>query len=352
LLIMIVSCGGQETPTTVAAANTVDTVPVFILHDTTVSKTIELPAELLPLEHADIAARVQGYVKEMKVDIGDKVHKGQTLAVIEAPELQTKYAEYEASLQAAKAKYLSSADVYGRMYKASQATTAGIVAPVDLEHSHNQYLADSASYEAAKKLAQSYRQVAGYLVLQAPFDGVVTARGADRGAIVGNSQVLLTVQSIQTLRLRIAVPELYTATGSSKKETSFRVDAYPEKLFTAALTRKSNSIDAATRTELWEFQYNNSDGQLKPGSFAYVKLVLQRGGHSFVVSPTAIATTQEKKFVIKVNNGKVEWVDVRQGLSTEKGIEIFGNLANNDTLVTRATDERKPGSTAYWKVAH
>lgn len=347
-----VACNNNKPQPSTIEVNVLDTVPVFILHDTNVNKTIELPAELLPLEKADIAARVPGYIKEIKVDLGDKVRRGQTLAVIEAPELQSKQAEFQASLQAAKAKFLSSADVFQRMNKAAQAKTAGIVAPVDLERTRNQYLADSASYEAARQLAQSYKQVAGYLVLQAPFDGVVTARQADRGTMVGNNQSILTLQHNQTLRLRIAVPELYTAASTGLKEVPFRVDAYPDKLFTALLTRKSGSIDPLTRTELWEYSFNNAQGELKAGSFAYVKLGLQRNGNSFLVPATAIATTQERKFVIRIKDAKAEWVDVRQGMSTDKGIEIFGHLANKDTIVIRATDERKPGSNAFWKVTN
>ncbi len=332
------------------AANAMDTVSVFILHDTTAIKNIELPAELLPYEQATLFSRDQGYIKEMKVDIGDKVRSGQTLAVIEAPELQSKYAEFQSSLQAAKAKYMSSVDVYQRLYKASQAKTAGIVAPVDLERSHNQLLADSASYEASKKLAQSYKELAGYLVLESPFDGIVTARNADKGAMVGNNQMILTVQNISVLRLRIAVPELYVASGTAKKEISFRVDAYPEKLFTATLSRKSGAIDPITRTEQWEFRYDNKSKELKSGAFAYVRLSLQRSVKSFILPSSAIVTNQERKFVIRVKNGKAEWVDVRQGMSTDKGSEVFGNINNGDTLVMRATDERKAGSIAYWKL--
>jgi membrane fusion protein, multidrug efflux system len=336
--------------TTTTTANTLDTVPVFVLHDTSVAKSIELPAELLPYEQSELFARVQGYVREMKVDLGDRVHRGQTLALIEAPELNTKQAEYQSSLQAARAKYMSSNDVYQRLNKASQASTPGIVAPVELARSRNQLLADSASYQSAKQLAQSYRQVAGLLVLRAPFDGIITARNADRGALVGNNQVLLTVQNNRTLRLRIAVPELYIASNTASKQATFRVDAFPEKLFTATLSRKSGTIDPTTRTEQWEYKFDNSNNELKAGSFAYVKLNLERAGNSLVVPPTAIATNQERRFVIKVKDGKAEWVDVRQGMSTEKGTEIFGNLSNGDTLVMRATDERKPGSVAYWKV--
>lgn len=348
----VVACNNNKPQPTTTTANVLDTVPVFTLHDTNVNKTIEMPAELLPLEKAEISARVQGYIKEMKVDLGDKVRRGQTLAIIEAPELQTKQAEFQASLQATKAKFLSSADVFQRMNKAAQAKTAGIIAPVDLERTRNQYLADSASYEAARQLAQSYKQVAGYLILQAPFDGVVTARQADRGTFVGNNQSILTLQHNASLRLRIAVPELYTAASTGLNETPFRVDAYPDRLFTAVLARKSGSVDPVTRTELWEYRFNNAKGELKAGSFAYVKLGLQRKGNSFVVPASAIATTQERKFVIRVKDAKAEWVDVRQGMSTDKGIEIFGNIANNDTIVIRATDERKPGSNAVWKVTN
>jgi membrane fusion protein, multidrug efflux system len=354
LMVLFVACetNEQSKTTAAAAANIPDTVPVFILHDTSVTKNTELTAELLPYERAELFARVQGYVKEMKVDIGDQVKRGQTLALIEAPELQTRSAEFESSLQAAKAKYNSSRDVFQRLEKASQAKTAGIVAPVELERSRNQLLADSASYEAARKLAQSYKQVADYLVLEAPFDGTITARQADRGSLVGNNQMILTVQNNRTLRLRMAVPELYIASQTSGKQVTFRVDALPEKLFTAPLVRKSGTIDAATRTELWEYQVDNRNHELKAGSFAYVKLSLQRPGNSFVVMPTAIATTQERKFVTRIKDGKAEWVDVRQGMSTDKGIEVFGNLANGDTLAIRSTDERKPGSTAYWKLIH
>ena len=352
ILCILISCknSDQAKQTSTTTINAPDTIAVFILHDTSVAKSIELPAELLPYEQSQMFARVQGYVKDMKVDIGDRVRKGQTLALIEAPELNTKQAEYQSAIEAAKAKYMSSKDMYERLSKASEAKTPGIVAPVELTRSHNQMLADLASYQSAKQLAQSYSQVAGLLVLRAPFDGIITTRNADRGALVGNNQVILTVQNNRTLRLRIAVPELYNASTTGTKQASFRVDAYPEKLFTATLSRKSGTIDPTTRTEQWEYAFDNKDNELKAGSFAYVRLSMERAGNSFVVPPNAIATNQERKFVIKVQGGKAEWIDVRQGMSTDTGIEVFGNLDNGDTLVARATDERKPGSVAFWKM--
>lgn len=352
LICTLVACkdsGQQEEPAT-NTATSIDTVPAFILSDTLAAKNIELTAELVPEEKTEILARVNGYVKEVKVDIGDKVKRGQTLVLVEAPELQTRYAEYQTQLLSAKAKYLSSRDLFSRMLKASQASTTGIVAPVDLEKAKQQLQADSASYEAAQKLAQSYKEVAGYLVISAPFDGVITARNIHTGALVGSGQPILSIEKQQKLRVRVAVPEQYVA-AISGKEASFKTEAYPEQLFTALLARKSGSIDEKTRTELWEYTYNNADGKLKAGSFGYLNLKVERTEKSFIVPLTAIATTQERKFVIAVRDGKTVWVDIRQGMTTDKGMEIFGDLKNGDTLVVRATDERKAGSVAYWKIS-
>jgi membrane fusion protein (multidrug efflux system) len=286
----------------------------------------------------------------MKVDIGDRVHKGQTLAVINAPEVNTQFTQSLAAQQAAKAKLTASADNYNRLYRASQSPSPGIVAPVDLENSRNQMIADSAAYEALREQSKAFKEVSGYLYITAPFDGVITARKADPGALVNANAMLLTVQDNNTLRLRVAVPEIYISAAGNNKNLSFSVDAYPEQRFTAILTRKTETIDPGTRTELWEFAVDNSKHVLTAGTFVYAKIKLGRSTPSFVLPPTAIATTLERKFVIRVKDGKAEYVDVRQGMSTDAGIEVFGDLQTGDTLVTKATDERKPGSRAFWKL--
>jgi membrane fusion protein (multidrug efflux system) len=349
------ACGSPAANTTAGNAAAAsekgkDTVPAFLLAQKKIKKKVELPAELLPYEQAELSAKVQGYIREMKVDIGDHVRKGQTLAVVEAPEVNTKYAEFQASLLSANAKYAASADEYRRLLNASRANTAGIVAPVDLERSRQQMLADSASLKAAEKLAQSYKEVSNYLFLQAPFEGVVTARKADPGDLVGTNNMIVSVQDNRILRLRVAVPEAFISSNAAADTIRFKSDAYPERVFMARLTRKTETIDPVTRTELWEYDYNNRNRELKAGAFAYVQLNIERPFPSFVVPFSAIATTQEKKFVIRSRAGKAEWVDVRSGITMDDGQEIFGDLSPGDTLVLRASDERKPGSTAYWKV--
>jgi membrane fusion protein (multidrug efflux system) len=351
-LVLFTACGtGNTDPATSStAATATDSAQAFLLKTDTLKKTVELPGELIPYLQTDLYAKVQGYVQAMKVDIGDRVHKGQTLAVIEAPEVNTQVTQSLAALQAAKAKLTTSTDNYNRLYQASQSPSPGIVAPVDLENSHNQMLADSASYEAVRQQSMAYKQVSGYLYISAPFDGVITARKADPGALVNANAMLLTVQDNNTLRLRVAVPEIYVSAASGNKTLQFGVDAYPQQRFTGILTRKTETIDPGTRTELWEFDVNNGNHSLTAGTFVYAKIKLGRSNPSFILPASAIATTLERKFVIRVKNGRAEYIDVRQGMTTDAGIEVFGDLKTGDTLVTKATDERKPGTTAYWKL--
>ena len=161
--------------------------------------------------------------------------------------------------------------------------------------------------------------------------------------------MLLTLQDNNVLRLRVAVPEIYVA-ATGHGSLSFGVDAYPEQRFTGVLTRKTETLDPATRTELWEFDVENSKHLLKAGTFVSARIKMERSAPSFILPPSAIATTLERKFVIRVKDGKADWVDVRQGMTTDAGIEVFGDLTTGDTLLVKATDERKPGTTAYWKL--
>src|ERR1700755_3413294 len=128
-VILFSSCGQSgsgttgtsgPTGTTPGAAPAQDTVAVFLLHTDTLKKSVDLPGELQPYLQTDLFAKVQGYVREMKADIGDRVHKGQTLAVIEAPEVNTQVTQSEAALASAKSKYTASVDKYQRLYQASQ----------------------------------------------------------------------------------------------------------------------------------------------------------------------------------------------------------------------------------------
>ena len=322
----------------------IDSVAAFTLKKLPVLKKLTFPAELIPIEKAEINARVQGYVKACKVDIGDQVKRGQILVILDAPELVAGYAQAVSEAQTAYAKQLTSKDRYQRLLNA--ASVAGIIAAAEMESARNQMMADSSAAGAARSKLMAASQLKDYLTIRAPFDGIVTQRNADRGALVGTtgSKPLLTLENMGILRLRIPVPETYSTTVPDTTVVEFTVDALPGKAFPATLSRKSGSISLTNRTETWEFDFQNAARILKSGMYASVTLKLGRQELSFLVPSSAIVTTLEKKFVVRIKEGRAEWVDVKTGFNQNDKIEIFGAVQEGDVLLTSASDEVKQGT--------
>ena len=351
LLAVFAGCKQPGTEVSVKTAGP-DSVSVFLLQKQPIKKQLNFPAELIPYEKAELFAKVNGYVKEMKADIGDRVSKGQVLAVLEAPEMLSNYAQTGSEAQFAKSKYRASLDVYQRILQAAKVN--GTIAAGELERSRNQMQADSAAYESAKSKVNTYGQLKDYLVIRAPFAGTVTQRNADAGSMAGTAggKPLLVIENNSLLRLRVPVEEMYTHTIPDTSVISFTVDAQPDKIFRAKLSRKTGAINKETRTETWEYLFNNERKELTSGMYANAVLSLGREQHSFVVAPGAIATTLEKKFVIRMKQGKAEWVDVRTGINSGDKIELFGNLIEGDSLLQKATDEIKAGTALIARKIH
>jgi membrane fusion protein (multidrug efflux system) len=345
LAIIVLSCSEKkETSSKSARAEQADSIKVFALKKDSVSKALKLPAELHPWERAEIYAKVEGYVKELKVDIGDKVRKNDVLLILDAPEVTANYAKASADLQAARAKYHTSRDTYKRYVIASK--EKGAISDNEMERTRNQMLTDSASYMGAQSSAGAYNQLKNYLVIRSAFDGIVTQRNVDPGTLVGKGQKpLIVVENLSKLRLRVSVPEAYTTAILATESVQFTVDAQSSGKYHGKLSRKSNQIDENTRTELWEFEVLNSNQELKSGMYGSATFTVLRNGQSFVAPYSAVVTNLEKTFVIRVKDNKTEWVDVRTGINMKDDIEIFGDLAEGDQLVVRANDEIKPKKT-------
>ena len=238
----------------------------------------------------------------------------------------------------------ASADAFHRLETAAK--VSGTIAAGELEKSRNQWKADQASMEAAVSKWGTYQQMANYLIIRAPFSGIITQRNADAGALVGNTNAksIFVIENTETLRLRVPIQEAYTGAQPDSSSIAFTVDAQPDKKYFAKLSRKSGTISKESRTETWEFIIHNPKQELKSGMYANAVIKLNRPTASFTVFPSAIATTLEKRFAIRLKDGKAEWVDIRNGMNTGDKIEIFGNLAEGDTLLVKATDEIKPGT--------
>jgi membrane fusion protein (multidrug efflux system) len=343
IIVVVIFGPGCKNNVTKGHAQTVktDSAAAFILQKKSFNKKISFPGELLPLERAEIFAKIPGYLNSIKVDIGDAVKKGQVIAILDAPEMIANYSQANSDVQTAKSRYIESLDAYKRISNAAKVD--GTVAAGELERIKNQMMADSAGLEALKSKLIAYAQLEDYLIIRAPFSGVVTQRNFDPGTLVGtgNTKPVFVIENGDILRLRLPVPEAYTSANPNGSSVSFTVDAYPGLVYDARLSRKAGALNLTNRTETWEFIYLNKDNQLKSGMFANATINFSRTAPSFVVPPAAIVTNLERRFIIRLKNGKTEWVDVHIGIVLDDKTEIFGNLSEGDTILVRGTDEIK-----------
>jgi membrane fusion protein (multidrug efflux system) len=347
---LLAACGGSSTEKAVPQGPPEKPVVKLItLKLEPVSSKLSLTGEIIPNDRANIYARTPGYVKEVKVDIGSKVSKGQVLCVLDAPELNAAQAQSQSNSMGAKAKYETSRTTYLRLLKAAQ--TPGAVADNELDIARNQMRTDSSVYQASRSATQANKAIEDYLVIRSPFNGVVTARNVFKGDFVDNTgkTLLFRVEDNSSLRVDVAVPEAYNSTTLKDNEATFTVSANPGQVFKAKLARKSDAIDPQTRSETWELNFPNEKGLLKPGMFAQITLPVSRPREGFLVPFKAVVTTQERKFVIKLVDGKTKWVDVKTGFTTKEKTEIAGDLKPGDQIIAQANEEIKEGITVQVK---
>jgi RND family efflux transporter MFP subunit len=353
VLLMITACNQQQQQPAATDKKEArpDSVKVFILGMDSAKKLLSLPGELLPKDNAQIRSKAQGYIRQLNVDIGSKVSKGQVLALIDAPEIATRVQELNEKVKAARSRYLSSKDYFDRISIASKAD--GVIAPNELERTKNQMMADSSDYNAAVFAASSYRQIGNYLAIIAPYSGMITKRNIVIGSFVGNpaDKPLFELEDNSTLRLQVAVPEIYTNAVLLHNTGELTTRSLPDKKFKAKLVRKAGSIDNTTRSEVWEFEVPNPSGELKAGSYADVKLQFLRQQPTFAVPVSAVVTTLEKKFVIRVTDHTTQWIDVRAGFNMGEKVEIYGDLKAGDTLVIKGNEELKADTKVIPKIS-
>jgi membrane fusion protein (multidrug efflux system) len=343
-VLIIQSCGNENTtsPTPVAEVKSYETVTA---KEAPITKTLQLNGELLPYEKASIISKVNGYVKKVSVDIGQHVSKDQTLAIIDAPEMNYQIAEANSKSKIAESKLEATKSNYDRLLAAS--STPGAVAANELDQAKSQMDADAQSYTAAVAAKNSFSAMGNYLVIKAPFTGIVTTRAVNSGDYVSSNgnNLMFEVEDVKTLRLQVPVPEAYIASSLPNNEATFTVSSYPGISFPAKLVRKSGALANNTRSETWEFEITNTDKKLKSGMFAEMKLPLERLQQGILLPNSAFVTTQEKQFVIRVNNDKAERVDVKKGFALPDKTEVLGPIQPGDKIIKNANEEIKSGST-------
>ena len=340
--LCLLSCNAHEKPEATTAK--VDSLAAFTVKKQAIQRQLQLSAELLPLEKAEIVGKMQGYIRRINVDIGDRVKKGNVLVLIDAPEMLANLNQAKARLGEAKAKYNNSNEYYQRIYKASQ--VQGTVSKNELTQAYTQMQADSASVFAANANISTYAALNNYLAIIAPFSGIVTQRNADVGNFItaNNSEPILILENNSQLRLRIDVPEQYANAALNNKTLNFNPQTEADKSFQATFSRRSGSIDPTTRSETWEFLYNNNKMDLKSGMYVSVNVDFGKSENGLAVPSSAIVANLEKKYVIAFRNGKTIQIPIQTGFKMKEQTEIFGDINEGDTLLVKPNDEIKDGS--------
>ena len=358
-----------STPVPVAATVSVERAPV--------ANTLSIAGEFLPWQEVDLHGKVAGYIKRINVDIGDHVHAGQTLAVLEVPELNAQVAGAAAGVRhsseeiqraqnevaRAEAAHASLHAAYDRLRQASE-DRPGLIAQQELDDAYASDRTSDAQVDAAKSslsAAQEQLQISqathqqvtamqDYSQIVAPFDGVVTWRYADTGALIqagtsnASSMPVVKIAQINVLRLRIPVPESIAASVRVGDTAQVRVQATGEK-FPGKVARFTDSLDRSTRTMQVEIDVQNEDARLSPGMFADVTLEVQNRPNALTVPVTAVHRDNAGAATVLVvdSSDHVEPRVIQTGVEDPSRVEILGGVNEGDRVIVGNLDAYQAG---------
>jgi multidrug efflux pump subunit AcrA (membrane-fusion protein) len=365
-----------------------------------------VPGTTIPLTQAYVYARANGYLKKRYVDIGDHVKKNQLLAVIDAPDLDAQVAQarqqvFQAERQLDQQKsQLALATVTVQRYRVLVAK--GVFSRQDGDQQEANYASQVANVEAAQRNVDAYKanlehQIAlqSYEQVRAPFDGAITERDVDQGALIsaagissgadtspspqgqmsaaggttqagqannsgssgqtssaatsaqspGQGGPLFGIAQVQRIRILVSVPEGYATSIHLGERAPIALQEYPGAQLFAQVTGTADSIDPNTRTMLTELQIDNSKGKLISGMYAVVTFPPAPGVQApLVITGDAIAIRKDESMVATVVNGKIHFVPVTIGRDFGSAVEILTGLKAGDVIVTDVTDDVVEGA--------
>jgi membrane fusion protein (multidrug efflux system) len=332
----------RAAPTDDAATSAIETIT---LEKGALPQQVKLPAQLAAFEEVSIFPKVNGYVKDVFVDVGSAVHKGQLLMTLDAPELQQATTQARERYARAKLDYTISEENYQRMQQAAR--TPGAVSPMNLASLKAKADADSALSNAENAAWQEQQAILGYLKVTAPFDGVISERNVHPGALVSaearDSHPMLDLREIDHLRLQVDIPEGIAAGLQDKDTITFYLSAYPGRKMLGHISRKSQLVNSQFRAERMELDVNNHDGKLAPGMYADVLLDSKGNSDGYTVPRTAVVTSTERKYVVAIRGGRTVRVDVVTGNESASQVEISGDLQPGEKIVRKASDDLQEG---------
>lgn len=346
LIALLGACStkGEKTEEPQAGMNMPMNFETIKLNKSNPSVPIRLPGELIADQEVQIYAKVASYVQTLKVDVGSKVVQGQVLMTLEAPEINSQLASALSKMKAQEAIYIATKATYDRTIKAAQ--TEGAVSQDAIDQITAKKDADEAQYTASKSVYQEIKAMENYLIIRAPFSGVITERNTDIGAYVGpagkgSDRPLLVVQKDAALRLVLAIPEAHTPYIQLGDTVKFSAKSIPQKVFTGLVVRKAGALDSKLRAERIEIDVQNQDNVLLPRMIVDANITLQSKEATYFIPKSALVDSNMGVYIMKIVEGKTQKVSVRKGRTNGMTIEIFGNLNIDDEILLKVSEETK-----------
>ncbi|WP_316831479.1 efflux RND transporter periplasmic adaptor subunit [Pedobacter aquatilis] len=346
LMTVLAACSGGNKPVDISPekSNKEAKYETVKVEEQALSSYTRIPGVLKPFNQVNIFPKANGFVKNILVDLGAKVKKGQLLMTLEAPEL-------ESQLQSANSRYLqsrenasASAEKYRRLKEAAK--EEGAVSQLDLDNALSRMRGDKAIAEAERSNVSSVRTMQDYLKVYAPFDGVIVDRNVSPGALVSagkNSDLpMLVLQDLTHMRLEVSIPEDYVDKVDLEQQVSFHFNALPGEQRKAKISRSANSL-GNMRQETVEIDVANQDNRLKAGMYAEVEIPLKSGATSLLVPNSAIVRSTERKYIVGIKDGKAHLIDIKEGMKGNDLTEVFGQLKAGESIISPANDEIKEG---------
>ncbi|HEX9004572.1 MAG TPA: efflux RND transporter periplasmic adaptor subunit [Blastocatellia bacterium] len=366
-----------------AGADKAITVAVAKVERKNLSQGLTLAAEFRPFQEIDLHAKVAGYLRQINVDVGDRVRQGQTIATLEIPEFKSELLQAEATRKRSESDVLRSRSELQRaqsVYEAaklshSRLSSVGkarpnLLAQQEIDDALARLQVAEAQLNVAKAAVSvteeqvhvveateaKVKTLAAYSVINAPFSGVITKRFADKGALIqqgtaSQTQAMPVVRlsQIDHLRLVLPVPESVVPRIRLGRIVKVKVPSL-NQTFDGKVSRFAEKVDTATRTMETEVDVPNLRQLLKPGMYAYADLELDQKTDAITVPVQAVSRKENKTSVMLVNaQKKLELREIITGMETPDSIEVVSGLSVDDLVVIGNLSQLKPGQTVQPK---
>ena len=311
------------------------------------TQEVVLPANVQAYIDSPIYARTNGYLKRWYTDIGARVKAGQLIAEIETPEVDQQLRQSKADLATAEAN-LNLSQITATRYQDLLKTDS--VSKQDTDNATGDLAAKQATVQSSQANVKRLEELQSFEKIYAPFDGVITARNTDIGALIdsgssgGTRTELFHIAQPDKLRVYVSVPQVYSQAMKPGLSADLVLSEFPGRVFPGTLVRTADAIDQSTRTLLVEIRVNNPTGTLFSGAYAEVHLKLPPATSAFILPVNTLLFRSEGLRVAAVTDGRhAELKQITLGHDFGSEVEVVAGLTGDESIIANPPDSLVSG---------